>query len=44
MVKVGKTLSRSQLLNSAKQLLHEAMQDSGHLISTVAAIGGCLAT
>ena len=27
-----------------KQMLQEAMQDSGHLISTVAAIGGCLAT
>ena len=27
-----------------KQLLHEAMHDAGHLISTVAAIGGCLAT
>ena len=24
-----------------KQMLQEAMQDSGHLISTVAAIGGC---
>ena len=27
-----------------KQMLQEAMQDSGHLISTVTAIGGCLAT
>ena len=26
-----------------KQLLHEATQDAGHLISTVAAISGCLA-
>ena len=30
--------------SSFKQMLQEAMQDSGHLISTVAAIGGCLAT
>ena len=27
-----------------KQMLQEAMQDLGHLISAVAAIGGCLAT
>ena len=41
---VTQDLSMMAFSSFCKQLLREAMQDAGHLISTVAAICGCLAT